>query len=497
MKPSGIARFLPISLVLIFTVFLLAIKIDKPFWGHHDWNSVVYSNIARNYVRYGYLGTKLAQVTNYDYQEPKNFGYITHYPPLLPILMSLSFHLLGQSEASARLTIIVFSILLVFFIYKIGKELQSELLGLYAALSLTITPIFLYFGKLPVHDTIVPAVSVIGFWAYLKYFKTENIKYYFFLVATLVFGGLINWSAYYLVIALIYLQLLTKTSKEVKKRIFALLPISALVFVTQIALVFLAGAKSTESIFSNLLSRMNPYLTADLYGFTILKYIKQELLLTKVYYTLPVFLGAVIFVLYFLFKFLYKRQKLSLAEVIISSLLVYGIIQLVAFSQLSFIHDYMIYYLSPFMALAFSYMTFKILGRFGKSLVFPAVLITIIYFAFLSQLKFTNALIATDTNKRGYMVAQLINKETPSGTMSFITSGAYKEFQEVFIGYYSDRNVAYGEQLPKGFDKSYEIVIRPKDHDPLDQKSKQILENKYLRYEDENFIWYKLKYKKS
>jgi hypothetical protein len=496
MRATKVPGILLIFSVLIFAVFLLAVKIDKPFWGHHDWNSVVYSNIARNYKRYGYLGTKFAQVTNYDYQKPENFSFITHYPPILPILISLSFHLFGQSEASARLTIIAFSILLVFFIYKIGKELQSELLGLYAALSLTITPIFLYFGKLPVHDTIVPAVSVVGFWAYLKYFKTENIKYYLLLVVSVIFGGLINWSAYYLIIALLYLQLLTKTSKEVKRHIFSLLPIAALVFIGQVALVYFVKAKSTESVFSNLLSRLDPYLTADLYGFSLLKYLKQELLLVRVYYTLPLFLGAACFVLYFLFKF-FKKQKLSFAEIFISSLLIYGIIQLTVFSQLSFIHDYMVYYLSPFMALAFSYITFKILGRFKKSLVFPVILIAIIYFAFLSQLKFTNALIATDTNKRGYMIARLINKETPSGTVSFITSNSYKEFQEVFIGYYSDRNAAYGEQLPKDFDKNYEIVIRPKDHDPLDSESKQMLDDKYMRYEDGNFIWYKLKLKRS
>lgn len=496
MKPTKISNILPISLVLILGLFLLLIKIDKPFWGHHDWNSVVYSNIARNYVRYGYLGTKFAQITNYDYQMPQNFDFITHYPPMLPILISLSFQLFGQSEVSARLTIIAFSILLIFFIYKIGEELQSKLLGLFAAILLTVTPIFLYFGKLPVHDTVVPAVSVVGFWAYLKYFKTENIKYYLLLVATLIFGGLINWSAYYLVVALLYLQPLTKISKEVKRHIFTLLPISALIFVFQVSLVFLVKAKSTGSVFSNFFTRVDPYLTADLYGFSLLKYAKQELLLARVYYTLPIFLGAVLFIFYLLFKF-FTKQKVSYSEIFISSLLIYGIIQLVVFSQLSFIHDYMIYYLSPFVVLAFSYITLKILARFRKSFILPVILIAIVHFAFLSQLKFTNALIATDTNKRGYLVGQLINRQTPSGTLSFITSNSYKEFQEVFIGYYSDRNVLYGESLPKDFDKNYEIIIRPKDHDPLDQKSKQMLDDNYLRYEDESFIWYKLKYKKS
>lgn len=497
MRHPKVPTTLLILPVLILAVCLLTIKINKPYWGHHDWNSVVYSNIARNYVRYGYFKTKFAQVTNVDFQKPQNFSFISHYPPLLPLLISLSFRLFGQSEASARLTVVAFSILLILFIYKIGKELESQLLGFYAALSLTVTPIFLYFGKLPVHDSIVPAVSVIGFWAYLKYSKTKNIKYYLILVATLVFGGLINWSAYYLVVALMYLQVLTKTSSEVKRHIFSLLPISASVFIVQIALVYLAGARSTGTIFNNFFSRVNPYLTADLYGFSLLKYVRQELLLMRVYYTLPIFLGAALFVAYLLYKFLFIRQKLSLTEIFISSLLIYGSIQLIVFSQLSFIHDYMIYYLSPFMALAFSYITLKIIERFKKSLFFPTILIAIVCFAFLSQLKFTNALIRSDANKRGYMVGQLINKESPSGTASFITSNSYKEFQETFISYYSDRSVAYGEKLPGDFEKNFELVIRPKDHDPINLESKEMLDDKYLRYEDESFVWYKLKYKKS
>src|SRR3990167_10393848 len=95
-----------IIIILVLAFKLLLVDINKPFWGHHDWNSAVYSNIARNYVRYGYLATKLGQVTNVDFQSPDSFSYITHYPPLLPILISFSFRIFGQIEAAARLTVI-------------------------------------------------------------------------------------------------------------------------------------------------------------------------------------------------------------------------------------------------------------------------------------------------------------------------------------------------------------------------------------------------------
>jgi len=173
-NPGRVSKIL-IIIILILALKLLLVNIDKPFWGHHDWNSAVYSNIARNYIRYGYLTTKFGQVTSVDVQNQKSFSYISHYPPLLPIFINLSFRALGQTETAARLTIVFFSLVLVYFTYKLGKELHSSLLGIFSAISLILTPIFLYFGKLPVHDTVVPAVSTFGFWVYIKLIKEKKL----------------------------------------------------------------------------------------------------------------------------------------------------------------------------------------------------------------------------------------------------------------------------------------------------------------------------------
>ncbi len=490
-------KSLQVFLILILALFLLTRKIDKPFWGHHDWNSVVYSNIARNYIRYGYIKTKFGQVTSVDLQKPEHFTYITHYPPLLPILISINFRIFGQSELAARSTIVLFSLILIFFIYEIGNELGGKLMGSLASISLTLTPIFMYFGKLPVHDTIVPAISAAGFWSYIRYIKTKSNKYYALLAITIIIGGLINWSAYYLVPALLFMQITTKAGKQIRGNIYKLMPLAILIFLIQIIHTNILDSASTGSIFSNVLERIDPYLTSSLYGFAFFKYIRQELLYLRIYYTMPVFLGSAFFILLTLFNIFKKQRRLNSEQLFIYALFIYGAIQLVLFSQLSFIHDYMIYYLAPFMSLSFAYIATKMIDPFKKSLICPILLIGIFYFIFVSQLKFTKALIATDTNKRGFLVGQLINKESPSGSLSYITSNSYKEFQEVFIGYYSDRNVSYGESLPRDFESKYELIVRPKDHDPLPVEQKEILDTRYLRYEDNNFIWYKTKFTRS
>lgn len=478
-----------IIVIILLAFKLLSIDISKPFWGHHDWLGVVYSNVARNYLRYGYWGTRFGQVTSVDFQKQENFSYITHYPPLLPIFLSISFKIFGESETSARLTIVAFSLFMVYFIYQIGREIHSKLMGIFAAASVILLPIFLYFGKVPVHDTIVPPISTLGFWLYLKFIKEKDARYYYLLIAVLIFGGFVNWSAFYLAVALICHQFVYKNTKNINYKIYALLPISITIFLIHLAHIKLLGLQSSNA-FSNFLERVNPYLTANTYGFTLLKYIVQELRYIKIYYTLPVLTGAVFFL--FLFVYYFKKNKQNLAKSFIFILFIYGTIQLLVFQQLSFIHDFMIYYLLPFMVLSFAYSVFFIFHSLKQKLVFPLILIVMLAFILFSQLEYTQTLLATNVNKRGYDVAKLINANTASGQVSFITSNSYKEFQEVFIGYYADRQVAYGETLPSDFNLKYNLIIRPKDHDPLPIGSKKLLDLKYSKFENDKFIWYRI-----
>ena len=137
-------------------------------------------------------------------------------------------------------------------------------------------------------------------------------------------------------------------------------------------------------------------------------------------------------------------------------------------------------------------MTFKLLKFISKRPIFAIILVLLVSYSVFDRFQYTKTLLETSMNKRGYEAGKLINQKTLSGEKSFVTSGSYKEFQEVFIAYYADRVVDYGESLPPDFSIKYRLIIRPKDHDPLDLKSKQILDTNFAKFEDENFIWYKI-----
>src|SRR3989344_5335062 len=97
-----------VKLALVAIIWLLSWGITKPFIGHHDWNGVYYSNIARNYLRIGLAGTRLGQVTDFGVIAlPQNF--YTHYPPLLTLVMAGWFKIVGLGDWQARAVPLVFT----------------------------------------------------------------------------------------------------------------------------------------------------------------------------------------------------------------------------------------------------------------------------------------------------------------------------------------------------------------------------------------------------
>ena len=129
---------------LIGLIVLLTLGIAKPFIGHHDWNGVFYSQIARNYLKYG-LETGLGQMTS-----PGN--YYTHYPPLFTWLLALDFKFLGVSDVSARLLPVMLTIFSFILLVKITDSLVPLLLAL--------TPMIRYFSHMPSQETLIIFLSL-------------------------------------------------------------------------------------------------------------------------------------------------------------------------------------------------------------------------------------------------------------------------------------------------------------------------------------------------
>ncbi len=82
------------------------------------------------------------------------YGMIRHYvrafpyyPPLLPILLALSYSILGVSEFSVRVVSLTSGLLFPVLVFFFGREIKDEATGFFAALMITATPTHYWMSR--------------------------------------------------------------------------------------------------------------------------------------------------------------------------------------------------------------------------------------------------------------------------------------------------------------------------------------------------------------
>ena len=353
-----------------------------------------------------------------------------------------------------------------------------------------VTPIFIYFGKMPVHESVVPAFRLLAVYGYFRYIQTQKFKFYFLLLLGLVVGGLINWTGYYVVLPIVGDYFFMQKVRRLRWLIITLIFVSMSLFSGHLLhLKILTGKFFGGGLIGIFMDRFNPYQTQSTYGFSLPKYFIQELNFIKIYFTLPLCVLAFLKLLQLLIKFI-RKLKINPGDRLLIMFAVYGMTHLLIFQQLVFIHDYMIYYLLPFMCLSAGAAANQLLKIIPLVWFRNIAVVGLILVVAFERANFAKALLDSKMNERGVLLGKFIAAQTHSGELSLVSSFSYKEFTDVFIGFYADRNVHYAETVdPKQLLK-YRLIIRPKDHDAFDKFSKSYLNEHVPRYENKLYFWY-------
>ena len=102
------------------------------------------------------------------------------------------------------------------------------------------------------------------------------------------------------------------------------------------------------------------------------------------------------------------------------------------------------------------------------------IIILIIFLVGTERLAYLSTLLKTSFNMPGYELGNLIKANTSPQDTVLVDSRQFKGFFEVFVGYYSDRKVDYGDISLKEFEKAqpnykkykYIILIDERTEDP-------------------------------
>lgn len=492
-----------ILLVLLVAAIVLSVNIDKPFIGHHDWNGAFWGAKIRHYVEYIRLQIGIEPASNLNTSLKNSSFFYTDYTPLLTVIFTFFSVIFGFSEFSLRFTSLIFSILMIFFIYKIGNLLFNKFIGILASILVIATPMFLYFGKLPDHEPIVVSLITITFYFFLKAYKNRKSYYLFLIFLTL--SLLESWPAFFLIPPLVIFLFFLRKEKNLQK-ISPILVSIAVIVVHLISIVYLKGFPALFGFFGQGLARMN-FVPNDpgLAKVTFSTFVNTEAHFAAVYFTNILLILSLIWIISFIWKLKYKKVSYSDWSLLI--LFIYPLSFILVFRQLAVIHDYKLYHFLPFIGLAsaksVNILTSKIESLFKKikikrmkyriiSILFCFLIILAV---FIERIKFLNVLLKTSFNTPGYELGLLIRQETNPQDVVLVNSRQFKAFFEVFVTYYSDRYVDYENITLDSFKEKesaykkykYIILIDGRNEDP---KIASYLKNSFFveRHGSYNFI---------
>ena len=158
-------------LILLFAFILrlyFFIKVgNQPLW----WDEAAYGSLARNLVSHTWDGTKLI------------VGETLIRPMLFPLLWSILMRI-GINETGVRFLLeLLPSIISVFLVYLIGKELYDKKVGLMASFIFSVLWIHLFYTvRLLVHMQEVIFLFA-GIYYFIKSTKEEKIIYKYFILS--------------------------------------------------------------------------------------------------------------------------------------------------------------------------------------------------------------------------------------------------------------------------------------------------------------------------
>lgn len=443
MKKPDLKIILPV-IIIIISGFILFQNIKKPLIGHHDWNNVFYGHMARNYLHLGLFKTKLGQTSTTELT-PSKLSFYTHYPPLLPLSLALSYKILGVSEFSTRLVPIIFSTGILVLLFKIAKQLKFSNLSALSTSLVAFTPMFRYFGKMADQEAPLIFFTLLSLLYYLKLIKNSSKKNKIIFYLSVILNALTAWAGYFLYPILFLHALIFKPI--LKKTIFISNLTLVLVFLLHLTHTYiLTGSFLGGGLISALLMRLN---ISHLQGkpdpsgrqFTLIKYLIQQARWLTVYFTRTLLAVGSLSIGFMLPKFK-QIKKLSLKNQTILILFFWSLTYPIIFSNVVFIHEYFNFFFLPFLSLSLAWLVQKFQQKDLYLAIFAFIALAV--FIYLERLPFYQALEQTKAHQSGYQLGTLINQTVDNNQKSLVIAhNNYLSNHEPFIKFYANQPVKF------------------------------------------------------
>jgi 4-amino-4-deoxy-L-arabinose transferase-like glycosyltransferase len=226
---------LPLAVLLLAASLARTETIDRPFAADHESAGSVFPlSVARNYLRYGPLSSRLGGVLNTGDVARANWVIYTHHPPLVPLLIAAVQGVAGVSEWSARIIPSFFSLASMAVLYLMVQRRFGRRAAFLAGIFYAFCPMTLVFGGMPDYvNAQLVFFALLTVESYLRWTETLRSKWLGWLVISFGLGALTSWPIFYLV-PLLSIHYLLSQPRRALARLLPFLVVATVLFFTLI-----------------------------------------------------------------------------------------------------------------------------------------------------------------------------------------------------------------------------------------------------------------------
>src|SRR5690348_164131 len=143
--------------ILLLALVLRLYHIAYPPWDYHNWRQTQTLMVARDFARNGFnlLHPQVQWVSNGPAKDP---SYYSGEFSIESVFAALLYKVFGESDLLARIVVIAFSLLGIYFLYELLNRRAGPLAARIGAFLYALLPYHLFFGRVFMPD--VPALSL-------------------------------------------------------------------------------------------------------------------------------------------------------------------------------------------------------------------------------------------------------------------------------------------------------------------------------------------------
>jgi 4-amino-4-deoxy-L-arabinose transferase-like glycosyltransferase len=412
-KVNKLVDSYPISFLLSLAFCLRIYNIQSPILGVHSWRQADTAAMARNFYENGY---------NFFYPQIDWGGNLGGYCqtefPIYSFSVAILYKFFGVHESIGRLLSIIFSLIAIYFFYKLCLEITCDKkLAFWSSFFYTIIPTNIYYSRTFQPESLVLMSAISGTYFFYKWIKDDQKKHFFISSLLICLACLVKVvPALYLFLPLTYL-----VWQKFKYKMFSNLNLylyASIIIVPTFAWYF------------------HSYQVANEYGLTFgfgserfgWNFQRLGIMFEQIIYFIAVRHLLVLGFIAMIFGIFCKRVKKE--EIFFDFLFASNILYLLIFTNLNSFHEY---YQLCFLIPASVY-----IGKVFTRVTYSRTVINIILIVFLlaGSLFYSLEYMAKENpnNSELFELAQLVKQNVPKSSLIVATTG-----NDPTILYLSDR----------------------------------------------------------